>query len=196
MEYYPDNYDSYNGLGWTYYALRDYEKAIAIWDQPEVQAMADNRGYLGQRDLNRGLAYRLMGNDEEAVAHLRKVIHLISNAHPTGTSLDAFELQTQAAAYALLGENQKALDASARSMQLMPEERDKIDGTVIATQNAYILAHSGRRDEALAEIERLLIQPAGFNRWALYLDPTWDFFRDDARFNELARPLNLEQTVR
>ena len=75
----------------------------------------------------------------------------------------------------------------------MPEERDKIDGTAMATQNAYILARTGHRDEALAEIERLLIQPAGFSRWTLYLDPFWDFFRDDDRFNELIRPLNLEE---
>ena len=179
----------------TYLPLleRDYEKAIAIWDQPEVQAMADNRGWLGTRELNRGLAYRLMGNEDEALAHLNKAIQLTSSAQPTGTSSDTFELQTLARAYALLGENQKALDASARAMQLMPEERDKIDGTVITTQNTYILARTGQRDEALAEIERLLNQPAGFNRWALYLDPAWDFFRDDERFNKLIRPLNLEE---
>ena len=174
---------------------RDFEKAITIWDQPEIQAMADNRGYLGYRDLNRGLEYQLMGNDDEALENLNSAIHLASNAQPTGTSLDAFELQNLAGAYALLRENQKALDASARAMQLMPEVRDKIDGTVIATQNAYILARTGHRDEALAEIERLLNQPAGFNRWAPYLDPAWDFFRDDERFNELIRPLNLEEAL-
>jgi tetratricopeptide (TPR) repeat protein len=172
---------------------RDYEKAITVWDQPVVQAMADNRGWLGLRDLNRGLAYQMMGNDDEARAHLHKSIELISSVPPTGTASDAFELQTMAAAYALLGENQKALDASARTLQMMTEERDKIDGTVIATLNAYVLALTGHRDEALVEIERLLIQPSGFIRWVLYLHPSWDFFRDDERFNKLIRPLNLEE---
>jgi hypothetical protein len=97
-------------------------------------------------------------------------------------------------AHALLGENQKALDASARAMQLMPEERDKISGTVVSTNNAYILALTGHRDEAMAEIERLLIQPSGFFRWVLYLHPSWDFFRDDERFNQLIRPPNLDET--
>jgi len=181
----------------TYLPLleRDYEKAITIWDQPEVQAIADNRGWLGWRDLYRGFAYQMMGNDDQARAHLHNAIRLTSNAQPTTTNIDAFELQTLAGAYALLGENQKALDASARAMQLMPEERDKIGGTFIATQNAYILARTGHRDEALAEIERLLIQPAGFDHWALYLDPIWDFFRDDERFNELIRPLNLDEAL-
>jgi TolB-like protein len=172
---------------------RDYEKVIDVWDQPVVQAMADNRGWLGYRDLNRGIAYQMMGNNDAALTHLNKVVELISGAPPAGPAADSAELQTLAWAYALLGENQKALDASARAVQMMPEKRDRISGTITATLNAYILALTGHRDEALAEIERLLIQPAGFNRWILYLHPTWDFFRDDERFNKLIRPLNLEE---
>jgi tetratricopeptide (TPR) repeat protein len=175
---------------------RDFEKAIEVWDKPVVQAMADNRGWLGYRDLNRGIAYQMMGNDDAALTHLNKAIELISVAPSAGLAADSGELQTLAWAYALLGENQKALDASARAVQMMPEKRDRISGTNTATLHAYILALTGHRDEALAEIERLLIQPAGFIRWVLYLHPTWDFFRDDERFNELIRPLNLEKTKR
>jgi hypothetical protein len=51
---------------------------------------------------------------------------------------------------------------------------------------------SGNRDEALLEIERLLSIPSPMDRWTLYLDPMWDFFRDDERFNQLVRPLNLK----
>ena len=57
-----------------------------------------------------------------------------------------------------------------------------------------ILGLTGRQEEALAEIERLLDTPAGLRRWDLHLSPYWDFFRDDERFNELVRPLNLQET--
>jgi len=50
---------------------------------------------------------------------------------------------------------------------------------------------AGQRDEAISELERLLETPAGPNRWQLHLDPTWDYFRDDERFNELIRPDNI-----
>ena len=52
---------------------------------------------------------------------------------------------------------------------------------------------AGEREESLMEIERLLNTPAGLSRWELYLNPDWDFFRDDERFNALARPKNLEE---
>ncbi len=41
----------------------------------------------------------------------------------------------------------------------------------------------------------LLEVPNGFDKWWLYLDPRWDFMRDDERFNALIRPDNLEQSI-
>ena len=55
---------------------------------------------------------------------------------------------------------------------------------------------AGKREEALVEIERLLQHPIGFSPWLLYLDPRWDFFRDDERFNTLVRPDDLAETMR
>ena len=66
-------------------------------------------------------------------------------------------------------------------------------GTWNSVNRAMILGMGGQRDESLAEIERLLKTPVGLNRWELYLSPDWDFFRDDERFNALARPENLEE---
>jgi len=55
----------------------------------------------------------------------------------------------------------------------------------------YVLALVGQHDEALILLEKLLNTPNGFKRWHLYLDPRWDFFRDDERFNQLIKPLNI-----
>jgi hypothetical protein len=57
---------------------------------------------------------------------------------------------------------------------------------------AQVLGMAGKREESLAELEYLFEQGVDINRWQLYLDPNWDYFRDDERFNDLVRPLNLK----
>ena len=38
------------------------------------------------------------------------------------------------------------------------------------------------------QLRRVVPRVEGFSRWQLHLDPAWDFFRDDPRFNDLVRP--------
>ncbi len=71
------------------------------------------------------------------------------------------------------------------------------DATVFTAEmrftRALVLGMAGKREQSLAELENLFKRGINITRWHLYLDPNWDFFRDDERFNELARPLNLEE---
>ena len=71
---------------------------------------------------------------------------------------------------------------------MLPESKDQLYGIYMSQTRAQVLAMAGEREAALAEIERLLNSPYRFNKWNLYLDPRWDFFRDDERFNDLIRP--------
>ncbi len=57
------------------------------------------------------------------------------------------------------------------------------------------MAMAGERDKALENIRQLLEMPTDVSRWHLYLDPRWNFFRDDERFNELVRPANLDEST-
>ncbi len=171
---------------------RDYEKTIAVQSLPEVAVMADNRGYLGVRELLKAWAYRLKGDEESALSEANRAIEIFTSAPRTHTYIDGFEQTGLAMAYALVGEYDLALAASREAMSIIPEDSDPMFGTDTTEDNAQILAMAGRHDEALAEIKRLLEHPTGFNRWILYLDPRWDFFRDDERFNELIRPLELK----
>jgi len=173
---------------------RDYPLAISIWEQPVVKSMADNRSWLGYRELNRGIAYQALGDTENARQQWLNVVTIITDAGWTGTNGDTYELGAMASAYALLDEPEKALAVTKKLLAFMPKEKDRIDGTWAAQFNAFVLARTGHREQALSEIERLLDHPVGFIRWNLYLDPQWDFFRDDERFNELVRPLNLQET--
>ena len=71
---------------------------------------------------------------------------------------------------------------------------DGLAGAVIDGLAARILALVGQRELALKEIERLIDTPgSNLTRWGMTLDPRWDFFRDDERFNDLIRPLNLKE---
>ena len=175
---------------------RDYQGVIDTYAMAEVRNLLPNRGYLGFEGWQRGFAYRMLGDEQAAIEQLDAAISLVTNAQPSGTSTDAFELANLAQAHAGKGMYTEALAEIDQSIEIMQRGGDAIFGPEQEKIRAQILAMSGNRDEALAEIKRLLNNPVGFSRWELYLSPYWDFFRDDERFNELARPLNLDEAQR
>jgi hypothetical protein len=78
--------------------------------------------------------------------------------------------------------------------RVIPPESDDIDGNLQLQILSWVLAMSGERDRALQVLSDIIGQPAGPSYWGMYLDPRWDFMRDDERFNDLIRPHNLEQS--
>jgi len=180
-------------VAWLPILERDYKKTIAVQSLPEVAVMASNRGFIGYGDMYKAWAYRLDGDEDSALKLANIAIAKLTSVPQTDTYNDGFELSVLAMAYAFVSENELALSTSRKAMAIIPEDSDIMFGSDISENNAHVLAMTGKRDEALAEIERLLEHPTGFNRWMLYLDPRWDFFRDDERFNELSRPLNIDE---
>jgi TolB-like protein/tetratricopeptide (TPR) repeat protein len=172
---------------------RDYETAIAVWDQPEVTAMTELGGWVGWRELFSGFAWSKLGETEKSRETLEQAVSLLTDFVKTEGTNHGINLGALALAYALLGEQEKALETSNLSKETMPESLDIFDGTNISGMHAQILARTGHTEEALSEIERLLGKPSGLNPWYLHLDPFWDFFRDDPRFVALATPENLNE---
>ena len=75
----------------------------------------------------------------------------------------------------------------------MPMEHDSLYGAMMNRNHTFVLARAGEREEALERLNSSLDKTGGESRWELYLDPQWNFFRDNERFNELVRPLNLKE---
>ena len=167
---------------------RDLQTAIDVWDSPAVAPSIDNRAFIGWREGSRALAYRLMGKEETARSEARTCIAEATNAPPLDSYVYAFELVNLGICYAIAGEPGLAIEAANRAQTLAPEARYQMFGSLISMLRAQVLGMAGQRDEALAEVERLLETPYRFSRWQLYQDARWDFFRDDERFNELIRP--------
>ena len=69
-------------------------------------------------------------------------------------------------------------------------------GPHVAERRAEILAEIGEADAALAEIERLLVEPSWLTVHILRLDPRWDPLRDDPRFQGLLVKYAVPQPVR
>jgi len=175
---------------------RDFQAAITIYDNPQFKAAFD-RSYDKTFELrNKALAYDYLGDSGQAREFSQQAIEALLELKlaSAGTDLsNAYILSELALFYAQTGEFEKALEYINQAGALMPESRDTLAGAELSLTRTMILAMSGNRDEALLEIERLLSIPSSANRWLLYLDPAWDFFRDDERFNELARPANLKE---
>jgi len=175
---------------------RDYAGVIATWDRPEFAEITKRGGWKGNRELSLGTMYRFLGDEQQGDQYLRQAVELTKKQAPGDPFSYADNLSTLASAQALLGDNESALANINKAVSMFPEVVDFILGRGMAGTRAWVLAVTGRRAEALSEIKRLINQPAGLIRWRLWLDPRWDFFRDDPRFVELIRPQTVDSLER
>ena len=174
---------------------RNYQGVIDAFEIPEIVELLQNRGYIGGDGWPAGFAQRMLGNEVAAVARYDAAIEFIANAPRSGTNTDGFEFSSQAVTLASRGRFDEAIAAADRAVEIMQSTGDALFTANTRYIRAMVLGMVGKREESLAELDFLLKQGVNITRWRLYLDPKWDFFRDDDRFNELARPLNLELTA-
>lgn len=175
---------------------REPAAIIALWQQPEFLAYAETDPvWLGQRQLDVGWAVQLNGDADQANELLAEGAELLSDAHlePNATTR-AYQLATRARVLALQGKAERAASLAQQVIRSYPISGDYVEAPLIQQFACHALAIAGKRDEALIKIAELLETPFGYRRWYLYLDPRWDFFRDDPRFNELIRPDNLDES--
>jgi TolB-like protein/Tfp pilus assembly protein PilF len=169
---------------------RDYEQVLATWDIPELIRFSEYRGNpRGYRGRVLGEIYYLLGDTEKATEVLRKFIATENSIEILVARNRAFQLGNQALAFALLGDASNAMEYIDLATTTIESVGDGLAGAAVQGMRARVLAIGGQRGQALVEIEKLLDTPGSYlSRWSLTLDPRWDFFRDDERFNDLIRP--------
>jgi len=168
----------------------DLSALLSALSNPEVLTYLNR--YPGSEERARGLAYHEYGKKQLAAVEFNKLVDSLDViSHEQEPLYFALQLVNIATAKALLGNADDAIALAEQALGLFSQAIDKTDGVIIDRAVCYVLALVGQHDEALILLEKLLNTPNGFKRWHLYLDPRWDFFRDDERFNQLIKPLNI-----
>jgi TolB-like protein/Flp pilus assembly protein TadD len=139
-------------------------------------------GWRTRLALYRGLAERRTGRADaarqtfaEAATHVEAL-----KEHVDDTAIPA----DLAFAYAGAGRNTDARKQAARAVELY--SNDAIWRPWAEQTQIQVAAMAGDRDSGIPGVELLLKEPGGVTAATLRLDPAWDSFRGDPRFEKLA----------
>ncbi len=129
-------------------------------------------------------AHRMRGDDRAAQSAFRSALVLLDSA--LAVVPDDWRIHAaRGFALAGLGRRQEAQRETRWLQECEVYRNDAQFGPHVAERRAEILAAIGEADTALAEIERLLVEPSWITAHILRLDPRWDPLRDDPRFQAL-----------
>jgi serine/threonine protein kinase/Tfp pilus assembly protein PilF len=84
-----------------------------------------------------------------------------------------------------LGRKDDALREGQRAVELLPVEKDAIEGPAMIKYLAMIAAWVGNKDLACEQLAVVIRRPSGPSYGELKLQPLWDPLRGDARFEKL-----------
>ena len=90
---------------------------------------------------------------------------------------------------ALLGDKQNAVKEGRRAVELLPLEKDAINGALLLQYLAVIYAWTGNKDLAVQTLEQTLTIPSEVSYGNLRLNPHWDPLRGDPRFEAIVAKL-------
>jgi TolB-like protein/Flp pilus assembly protein TadD len=140
------------------------------------------------RAFGQGIFARLKGDAlgaHASFAKAREVQQSIVDAEPEfGPAFSVLGLID-----AGLGRKEDAIREGRRAVELMPLEKDSINGAHIMTHLALIYAWVGEKDLALDQLRRTLKFPGTLAYGQLQLFPQWDPLRGDPRFEKIVASL-------
>ncbi|PYL75881.1 MAG: hypothetical protein DMF26_07445, partial [Verrucomicrobia bacterium] len=94
---------------------------------------------------------------------------------------------------AALGRKDEALREGRRAVELLPVEKDSINGAAMIHYLAMIAAWIGEKNLAFEQLAFSAHTPAGVTYGELKLDPFWDPLRSDPRFEKIVASLAPKQ---
>jgi len=84
-----------------------------------------------------------------------------------------------------LGRKEEALREGRRAVELLPVEKDAMNGTNMVKYLAVIAAWVGDKDLACEQLASIIRRPSSLSYGQLKLLPFWDPLRGDPRFEKL-----------
>jgi tetratricopeptide (TPR) repeat protein len=170
---------------WLAILQRDYHtagKVAAGGDVPEVDFQG--YGFSVPREWMEAMVARGLGDEAEAKANL------LAARERTATAVQAEPESGQALIIlaridAALGRKEDAIREGERAAELLPIEKDAVNGPWLQYWLAGLYAETGETGRALALLEKLSRIPAGVTYGFLKLDPMLDPLRREVRFQAL-----------
>ncbi len=164
---------------------------VALGDNPWLVDAA----VILSRSFGEGLLARLM-NDEakariafsKARAEQEKIVQAQPDYGPALCVLGLID--------AALGRKEAALEEARRAIELLPVEKDSINGSHMIQYFAITAAWTGEKDLALQQLElgaRAPTPSQALNYGALKLLPFWDPLRGDQRFEKIVASLGPKE---
>ena len=90
---------------------------------------------------------------------------------------------------AVLGNKDDAVREGRRAVELMPVDKNAIEGALLIKYLAAIYAWTGDKDRALKRLDKAVHLPGYLSYGELHLDPIWDPLRGDPRFEKIVASL-------
>ena len=89
---------------------------------------------------------------------------------------------------AALGNKKEAIQEGRRAVELLPVEKDSVNGALLIQYLCIIYAWAGEKDLALEELSRAIKLPGYLSYGSLRLDPIWEPLRGDPRTSDRREP--------
>jgi serine/threonine protein kinase/Tfp pilus assembly protein PilF len=174
---------------WLYLALAERDFAAA---GRALEALGDHNfgpdAVLFSRKFGEGLVARARGNAAEAQAAFaaartqqEEVLRSQGDYAPALCVLGLID--------AGLGRKEDALREGRRAVELLPVERDALNGLRVREFLAIIYAWTGEKDLACQQLAATTKLPASASYGQLRLHPYWDPLRGDPRFDQIVASL-------
>jgi serine/threonine protein kinase/tetratricopeptide (TPR) repeat protein len=146
------------------------------------------------RPLMEGVIARMVNDDETARAAFtaareeqEKAVQVEPNYGPSLCVLGLID--------AGLGRKEEALREGRRAVELLPVEKDAINGQLMITYLAMIAAWVGEKDLACEQLAIAIRPPSTVSYGQLKLLPFWDPLRNDQCFEKIVASLEPEETI-
>jgi tetratricopeptide (TPR) repeat protein len=164
---------------WLYLIERDYGGAKAFVAKATDEAKRTPDFWLTLAAVSHSEGN--VGEERQANEEAKRVALLALGPRPDDPKL----LGELAVAEAGLGQNEDALRHAHHAAEMLPPSVDAVLGPSCEMRLAQVLAMTGDRDGAFDKLAKLVKLPFGLNYGDLKLNPMWDDFRGDPRFDRI-----------